>query len=533
MDRENGEIARAPHSLEAEQGVLGCILLSPTECLPECQRGIESGLAFYDVRHQKIYDTLLDLHEADRGVDVVTALQLLRERKQLDAIGGVAYLASLPDAVPSAANLPHYLGIVREKFVLRRILGLSTEAAEKVQSHQSFQDLAALAESLGHQFSRLARLAPDDGRNGNPLKLAAWRSYNTAKDEKCLLGVRGDVTTRYLCRGGSGWIIGPSGIGKSSLAIMMAALWAMGLPSFGIAPIYPLRVTVIQAENDEGDVAEMVQGVLSGLGDVPQLDQLDANLTIRTEASRIGREFIRWLERVIKEDRADIVLIDPLLSFGGFDVSKQEQCSTFLRAWLNPVLKATGAAMIGMHHTGKPKVDRRIKSMRPLTAMEQAYEGLGSSELVNWARLIMNLREVGDGFFELKLTKRGRRAGALNPDGSPTSSIWLKQGDGRIWWEQVAPPAPSEEDVKEKEPKLTKAQKVAGMNTFTFLAKCPEDGESQRTIRERLVEWASSKEASPHKVDISESTARQAVALMVTSEKLVKKDGLYFKGPQA
>lgn len=526
-----------PHSIEAEQGVLGCLLLSPSECLPECTAKLQSSYAFYDLRHKVIYESMLDLHDGQRGIDVVTVLQMLRERSQLESVGGVAYLASLPDAVPSAANLPHYLDIVHTKFVLRRVLGLCVETKERIRESTSEVDVGELARSVESQFQRLMALMQSRPvLNGHPQKPSQVKKYDTERDRSCLLGVReSGAYSRYLCRGGSGWIIGPSGIGKSSLAVMMSMLWATGQPAFGIRPVGPLRVTVIQAENDEGDLAEMVKGVFSGLGwdDSSGMDLqslLDANLSLRTESARIGRDFVRWLERVIREDKSDMVLLDPFLSFAGIDVSKQEQCSLFLRSWLNPVLHATGAALIGMHHTGKPKVDRRVKSMRPLTAMEQAYEGLGSSELVNWARLVMNLREVGDGFFELKLAKRGDRAGATNPDGSSTRSIWLRHGEGRIWWEQIAPPAPAEDD-KEKAPRLTKAQRVAQLNTFTFLARCTEEGESLRAITKRLATWARSD--APQKVSISPSSARDAVDLLLNAEKLECRDDRYFRGPQA
>ena len=62
-------------------------------------------------------------------------------------------------------------------------------------------------------------------------------------------------------------IVGQSGIGKSSFAMQMAINWALGKATFGIAPECPLRSLIVQAENDRGDIAEMLQGkVLTGLG---------------------------------------------------------------------------------------------------------------------------------------------------------------------------------------------------------------------------------------------------------------------------
>lgn len=132
-----------PHSVEAEQGVLGCILLSPEECLNTCVIKLKAGaLAFYDLRHQQIYATVMRMHDARHGIDLITLQQTLRDAGELEKNGGVAYLSSLPDLVPSAANLDHYLAIVLEKFKLRRLVGLCTEIIVRIYGdHPAGADL--------------------------------------------------------------------------------------------------------------------------------------------------------------------------------------------------------------------------------------------------------------------------------------------------------------------------------------------------------------------------------------------------------
>ncbi len=121
-----------PHSMEAEQGVLGCALLSPAECLGQCIEKFKGGAeVFYDLRHRTIYETLVEMFDAKEAMDLITVQQRLRDRKQLDAVGGLAYLSSLPDAVPSAANLEFYIAIVREKFLLRRVISTCTGAVSR------------------------------------------------------------------------------------------------------------------------------------------------------------------------------------------------------------------------------------------------------------------------------------------------------------------------------------------------------------------------------------------------------------------
>ena len=117
-----------PHSKEAEQGVLGCILLDPPHCLGECIEKCKHGAeVFYDLKHQLIYEALVAMSTKGDAIDTITLQQYLKDNKQLEAVGGIPYLMSLADAVPSAANLKFYLDIVLDKHILRRIIRVSTE----------------------------------------------------------------------------------------------------------------------------------------------------------------------------------------------------------------------------------------------------------------------------------------------------------------------------------------------------------------------------------------------------------------------
>src|SRR5947207_1595001 len=88
-----------PHSVEAEQGVLGSILLAPAEVMPLCVTGIDSR-HFYLPSHQTIYTAASDLWNSERAIDLITITQTLRERHQLEAVGGPAYVTGLLTFVP-------------------------------------------------------------------------------------------------------------------------------------------------------------------------------------------------------------------------------------------------------------------------------------------------------------------------------------------------------------------------------------------------------------------------------------------------
>lgn len=287
------------------------------------------------------------------------------------------------------------------------------------------------------------------------------------------------VGERYLCRGGSLLIQGQSGVGKSSFATQLAVQWAMGRPAFGIKVIKPLRVMVVQAENDKGDCADQVAGVIKGLGInvfENEFDDLNRNLIFVRNTTDTGAAFTDKLRRLVTKHRPDMVIVDPLLSFIGGDISKQEVCSQFLRNWLGPIMEESGVIMTFVHHAGKPSTDKDAK--KGWSQNDWAYLGMGSSELVNWARAVMTLVQQQD-VFRLILAKRGGRAGATSPDGSPTQTLWLRHSHEGICWVQVEEPV---EEPKVAAPKRENLEIQFG----PFLDSL--DGEYKKSILVELVE---------------------------------------------
>ena len=78
-----------PHSIEAEQGVLGCVLLAPNEGLGICIEKFKKGSeVFYDLRHQVIFDLLAEMYDSKEPIDLITVQQKLKDKGQLDSVGG-------------------------------------------------------------------------------------------------------------------------------------------------------------------------------------------------------------------------------------------------------------------------------------------------------------------------------------------------------------------------------------------------------------------------------------------------------------
>jgi len=278
-------------------------------------------------------------------------------------------------------------------------------------------------------------------------------SMDPSEDPTAMIG-----RDRYMCRGSGGLLVGPSGIGKSSFTMQMAVSFSDAIPFFGMPIREPLTVLVIQAENDKGDLAEQFQGVVAGMGLTPeQIERVKRRIKIVPDKTSSGASFVKRLERLIRKYEADVVLADPLVSYAGCDISKQDTMAAFLRnGGINDVIERTNAMLWWVHHTGKPPRGTEKNADANMSLGDYSYIGLGSSDLTNWARSIMVLKEVGnngtnemadeDRLFELILPKRGKRAGFRDIDGNLVSNkLYLKHAEGRICWEQAAAPVEENE----------------------------------------------------------------------------------------
>jgi len=127
-----------PQNIEAEQAVLGAIILD-NEALPKSLE-ILSQDDFYRESHRRLYRAILDLFEKNDPIDIVTVSDFLRKSGDLDMVGGVAYLSTLVDSVPTSANIRYHARIVREKALLRHLIRTATNITTKVYEDSSDPD---------------------------------------------------------------------------------------------------------------------------------------------------------------------------------------------------------------------------------------------------------------------------------------------------------------------------------------------------------------------------------------------------------
>ena len=172
-----------PQSVEAEQSVLGALLLDKDAIIKIAD--ILYADDFYDDRHRIIYLSVLALYDERSSLDILTVSNKLEEGGSLDKIGGISYLTTLVNSVPSAAHIVHYAQIVRRKGTLRRLISRATEIVElgfhentdletlldeaeqklfSVSQKYLKQNFVALSEVLHETFDRLDELHREKGK---------------------------------------------------------------------------------------------------------------------------------------------------------------------------------------------------------------------------------------------------------------------------------------------------------------------------------------------------------------------------------
>jgi replicative DNA helicase len=146
-------LRQLPQDLDAEKGLLCSMLLSPREVLTDSVDQITEE-AFYSPAHASIFRVLVEMWSAQKQIDVITLTGRLRDLGLLDAVGGPGAVTELVGFVPTSANAPHYLEIVREKSLLRRMITACTSSAARCYEEQG--DVQQLMDDVEREIFAIA-----------------------------------------------------------------------------------------------------------------------------------------------------------------------------------------------------------------------------------------------------------------------------------------------------------------------------------------------------------------------------------------
>ena len=123
-----------PQNLEAEMAVLGSMLIAE-DAIASVIEALDSN-SFYKEVHRRIFDVVLSLYNQNKAIDLITMTDELKRLGVLDDVGGVSYLTELVNCVPTAANVGHYLAIVREKSIMRSLITNCTRVIRLCHDHE-------------------------------------------------------------------------------------------------------------------------------------------------------------------------------------------------------------------------------------------------------------------------------------------------------------------------------------------------------------------------------------------------------------
>jgi hypothetical protein len=252
-------------------------------------------------------------------------------------------------------------------------------------------------------------------------------NFDPTNDPNKLLG------SRWLGLGDTFFFAGDSGKGKSSFTIKLGVEWALNKSPLGIGQTKPLKTLIVQAENNFGDMSEMLQGVLGTL-DESSRAIVKKRVIIRRMNAKTGQEFVDYIDKKLETIKPDVVICDPFVSYFDGEQNSTKETADFLRRKLDPVIRKHNALFGFAHHVRKP--ERRGTGNKgektDADLILTMHDIPGSAEVSRWAREIIMLSELNedkDGRkFNLGFWKRASRTGVAN-------NITLRHAKGRIDWD--------------------------------------------------------------------------------------------------
>jgi hypothetical protein len=479
-----------PQDAKMEMATLGVILQNPEQGFSTFDR-IARPSFFCNKANREIYELAKSFWSAHGRLDWVGFTATLRDSGQLKALGGDGYFAELFDTQYKPIDpLDYYLDLLRDKYIER---ALYMEACSIVSPRVGREPITL--GDVAKRVEHLKRIAGYSSNGCEQFELQKLLEFDTKHDPDCLVGYR------WLNRGGTALWAGGSGYGKSSLEMQLAIYWNCGATCFGLRPVRPLKSLIVQAENDKGDTAEQIQGVMKGIQNAGDLD-LDGkrdlirkNLVIYRVIGKTGTQFLAYLDNLIQLDKPDLVWIDPMFAFAGCDLLNPEKTGRFLREGLFPIAHDRRVCINVLHHIGKPPKDPNIQNA--MHELDYQYLGFGTSEIQNAFRSVNILVPVKkSGQFKLVLSKRGERSGAKNADGEWSRELYLQHSREGICWLQCAPPSEIEGDSDKfaKEDILLQMSDVNPLKTDAVYIRCYRERNASRATFYRL--WAQLKRDS-------------------------------------
>jgi AAA domain len=231
----------------------------------------------------------------------------------------------------------------------------------------------------------------------------------------------------FLERGSAALLAGPSGIGKSSIAMQMGCCWSCGRRAFDFVPPRPMRIIMMQNEDSPNDLVRQSEALR-----FLELDQelIRQNFWIETVRGKIGPDAVKVMDELVRWHRADLLFLNPISAYHDGDISQNKDNVKFLYGSIGKLLAEFRIGLFGIHHKGEPPKDKG-KSHSEDVYFQVMYDILGGSVLTNFFRGIITVSPIGDsGIFRFTVAKH------FEESGWPLHSTfyrWHEDRNRRLW----------------------------------------------------------------------------------------------------
>lgn len=377
-----------PQNIEAEQSVLGSILLDNL-ALNNVLEILETK-DFYSEAHRRIFTAIIELYDKNEPCDLITLANVLKSKKYIDSVGGVAYLASLVDNVPSAANVAYYAKIVKEKAIMRSLIDTATGILKN--SYDTGADVDRVLDEAEHAIFEISenKIRPAFF----PIKDIIKDSFKTIESlyekKSMITGVptgfeKIDDLTSGLQKSELIIIAGRPSMGKTALALNIASHAAvkMGLP----VAIFSLEMAKEQlamrllASEAKVDSQRLRRGLL-GETDWPKLTIAagrisDAPIFIDDTPAIMVLEMKAKARRLKAESGLELIVLDylQLMRSSGYKDSREQEISEISRS-LKALAKELRVPVIALSQLNRKVEDRtnrrpQMADLRESGAIEQ------------------------------------------------------------------------------------------------------------------------------------------------------------------
>ena len=377
-----------PQSLEAEVSVLGGILLE-NEALSRVLEVLGEG-DFYREAHRKIFSAILELFERNEPADLITLSEVLKKRAAFEEVGGIEYLNSLVNSVPTAANISYYAKIIKEKSILRKLINRATEIVS-----QGYGDAGNVDDFLDRAEHSIFEISEDRVRPSfYPIKEIIKSSFKTIEKlyekRQLITGVptgftRLDELTSGLQPSDLIIVAGRPSMGKTAFALNIAQHAAIeaGVPAavFSLEMAkeqLALRMLCSEAKVD----AHRLRGGFLSESDWPKLTRAAGNLSeapifIDDTAGLTALEMRAKSRRLRAERNLGLIIVDYLqLMRGRADSDTREQEISDISRSLKALAKELNVPVVALSQLNRRVEERgdkrpQLADLRESGAIEQ------------------------------------------------------------------------------------------------------------------------------------------------------------------